>query len=73
MKIFTGNIETQTERLMQLINNKRNEMVKTAENFGTNSEKTLECSQELDTLIVQYQRLGNQKGQTQHESYFTSR
>lgn len=57
MKLFTDMNEVTPEYLLQLISSKRKIMLKTAEKFGTSSEKTLECSQELDALIVKYQRL----------------
>lgn len=57
MKLYTDKNEVTTEHLLQLINNKRKIMLATAEKYGTDSGNTLKCSQELDALILNYQRL----------------
>lgn len=57
MKLFTDKNEVTPGYLLQLISNKRKIMIKTVEKFSIDSEKTLKCSQELDVLIVKYQRL----------------
>ncbi|TMN21844.1 aspartyl-phosphate phosphatase Spo0E family protein [Lentibacillus cibarius] len=46
-----------TDYLLELINHKKETMIKVAETFGFNSDKTLECSQELDELIIKHQRM----------------
>ncbi|TRM13168.1 aspartyl-phosphate phosphatase Spo0E family protein [Lentibacillus cibarius] len=45
-------------------------MLKTAQEFGLGSEKTLKVSQELDELIVKHQRIQNLEGMMQHEDCF---
>lgn len=45
------------EYLLKTINQKREEMVKIGELFGLTSERTLESSQELDELIIKYQKM----------------
>lgn len=45
------------EYLLEMINQKRETMIQTAAIFGMSSENTLLCSQELDELIVKYQRM----------------
>ncbi|MFC4025196.1 Spo0E family sporulation regulatory protein-aspartic acid phosphatase [Oceanobacillus longus] len=54
--LVTHNEETK-EYLLEMINDKRETMLMTAARFGLDSEKTLECSQKLDELIVQHQRM----------------
>lgn len=49
--------ERNKESLAQLINQKREAMMKTAERFGINSKKTLECSELLDELIIRHLRM----------------
>ncbi|WP_249869232.1 aspartyl-phosphate phosphatase Spo0E family protein [Oceanobacillus saliphilus] len=49
--------EETTDYLLDLIHYKREILVKTAERFGLESEKTLLCSQGLDALIVKKQRM----------------
>lgn len=49
--------EITKEYLLELINHKRETMIQTAAIFGMSSENTLLCSQELDQLIVKYQRM----------------
>ncbi|MCT8139370.1 aspartyl-phosphate phosphatase Spo0E family protein [Anaerobacillus sp. CMMVII] len=39
------------------IENKRQDMIKAAENFGMNAEITIKHSQELDELLNQYWRV----------------
>ncbi|MFC5713228.1 aspartyl-phosphate phosphatase Spo0E family protein [Thalassorhabdus alkalitolerans] len=41
--------------LLENIEEKRTEMLETAEKFGLSSEETLSCSQELDHLISEVQ------------------
>jgi len=45
------------ENLLQLIKQKREEMMEISNIHGVASEVTLKCSQELDELIIRYQRL----------------
>ncbi|WP_171046307.1 aspartyl-phosphate phosphatase Spo0E family protein [Lentibacillus cibarius] len=44
------------EHLVQMINQHRNLMLETAKVYGMGSEKTLNISQELDELILAYQK-----------------
>ena len=43
--------------LLKEIDRKREEMVSVARETGFTSEETIQCSQDLDTLIYQYQTL----------------
>lgn len=43
--------------LLQSINEKRDEMLITANKYGLQSDKTIKCSQDLDQLILKYQKL----------------
>ncbi|WP_164670240.1 aspartyl-phosphate phosphatase Spo0E family protein [Virgibacillus doumboii] len=43
--------------LTHLIEQKREQMFKTAATHGMNHQLTLKCSQELDKLILEYQKL----------------
>ena len=43
--------------LLYMIKQKREQMLDIASIYGICSEATLKCSQELDALIVRYQRL----------------
>lgn len=45
------------QRLLNKINHKRSEMISTAVQTGYSSEATVMCSQELDALLIQYQKL----------------
>ncbi|SET08101.1 Spo0E like sporulation regulatory protein [Oceanobacillus limi] len=47
----------QKKLLLEQIRQKRENMLKTAAYSGFNSQQTLERSQELDRLIIKYQRL----------------
>ncbi|TFJ91520.1 aspartyl-phosphate phosphatase Spo0E family protein [Lentibacillus salicampi] len=47
------------ENLLKKIKQKREQMLEIAEIYGIGNEKTLKYSQELDILIVKYQRLKN--------------
>ncbi|MFC7063431.1 aspartyl-phosphate phosphatase Spo0E family protein [Halobacillus seohaensis] len=49
--------EGEEKYLSKLIDLKREEMLKIAKKFGMNNQKTLECSQELDKLIIKYQKM----------------
>ncbi|WP_234031489.1 aspartyl-phosphate phosphatase Spo0E family protein [Lentibacillus cibarius] len=44
------------EMLFQVIKQKRKQMIETANIQGMESADTLKCSQELDVLILKYQR-----------------
>lgn len=47
-----------------IINNielKRQNLIQTAMQYGLNSVKTIECSQELDTLLLQEIKWSNEK------------
>ena len=47
-----------------MINNielKRQDLIKTAMQYGLNSIETLECSQELDTLLLKEIKWSNEK------------
>ncbi|MBZ5751397.1 MULTISPECIES: aspartyl-phosphate phosphatase Spo0E family protein [Metabacillus] len=47
-----------------IINNielKRQDLIKTAMQYGMNSVETIECSQELDTLLLQEIKWSNEK------------
>ncbi|WP_121616366.1 aspartyl-phosphate phosphatase Spo0E family protein [Virgibacillus halodenitrificans] len=54
---YSNKKETSSHYLLGLIHHERALLLKTIEKFGLNSEKTLEASQELDALIVDYQRM----------------
>lgn len=46
------------------IESKRKEMIKAAKEYGLNSDKTIQCSQELDHMLNQYNKcipLGSHK------------
>ncbi|MFD1362811.1 Spo0E family sporulation regulatory protein-aspartic acid phosphatase [Lentibacillus salinarum] len=48
---------TQTlSHLSHIIEQKREQMLSVASKYGMENEKTLECSQELDKLILEYQK-----------------
>ncbi|WP_106496155.1 aspartyl-phosphate phosphatase Spo0E family protein [Lentibacillus sp. Marseille-P4043] len=61
--MITINRKETTGYLLKLINRKRKMMVKAAKKFGIDSKKTLKCSQELDELIIKYQRMVKSEGQ----------
>ncbi len=44
-------------RLLELINNKREVMIETANREGYTSEQTVKCSQDLDLLLYEYQQI----------------
>ncbi len=46
-----------SEKLLKNISSKRIEMISVAEIEGFTSERTIKVSQELDELIIQYQKL----------------
>ncbi|WP_209124415.1 aspartyl-phosphate phosphatase Spo0E family protein [Alkalihalobacillus sp. BA299] len=48
---------TTVERLKEEIEQKKMEMISTAENKGMTSLETLHCSQELDKLIYKFQKI----------------
>ncbi|WP_085994135.1 aspartyl-phosphate phosphatase Spo0E family protein [Oceanobacillus senegalensis] len=52
-----GRKEETMGELMELINHKRNVMLKVAKQYGIGSKITLKYSQELDDLIIKYQRI----------------
>ncbi|WP_299092919.1 aspartyl-phosphate phosphatase Spo0E family protein [uncultured Metabacillus sp.] len=43
------------EKLLETINNKRQEMIETANTEGLTSDSALKCSQDLDKLLNKYQ------------------
>jgi Spo0E like sporulation regulatory protein len=45
------------EQLVEEINKKRNEMINTGMALGLDCEKTIQCSQELDQLLNEYNSL----------------
>jgi hypothetical protein len=45
------------KKLLELIDNKRKEMVEAVKVFGLENEKSIKISQELDQLIIKYQKL----------------
>ncbi|MFD0825834.1 aspartyl-phosphate phosphatase Spo0E family protein [Neobacillus sp. M.A.Huq-85] len=47
--------------LLNRINEKRNILLNIAKSTGINSLKTLECSQELDSLLNLYRKLVSEK------------
>ncbi|MGG3890925.1 aspartyl-phosphate phosphatase Spo0E family protein [Metabacillus fastidiosus] len=52
--------------LLMSINNKREEMIKTAEKESFTSEAVLKVSQDLDELLNIYQRLSIQENESNH-------
>jgi stage 0 sporulation regulatory protein len=44
-------------KLLETINNKRNEMIETANREGYTSETVVKCSQDLDMLLNKYQQI----------------
>ncbi|MGJ9458489.1 Spo0E family sporulation regulatory protein-aspartic acid phosphatase [Oceanobacillus sp. CF4.6] len=58
--MFAYNKETKVN-LIEKINQKKETLLKTAEVYGISSENTIECSQELDKLIVEYQKITESK------------
>ncbi|OAS86701.1 MULTISPECIES: aspartyl-phosphate phosphatase Spo0E family protein [Metabacillus] len=44
-------------KLLETINNKRNEMIDTANRKGYTSDDVVKCSQELDMLLNKYQQI----------------
>ncbi|WP_121616328.1 aspartyl-phosphate phosphatase Spo0E family protein [Virgibacillus halodenitrificans] len=57
MMIFTYKEETKTDYILDLIEHKRKLLLKATDRFGINSQNTLQASQELDELIIKYQRM----------------
>ncbi|MCG1027013.1 aspartyl-phosphate phosphatase Spo0E family protein [Virgibacillus halodenitrificans] len=55
--IFTYKEETKTDYILDLIEHKRKLLLKATDRFGINSQNTLQASQELDELIIKYQRM----------------
>lgn len=55
-KLISDNIEALTKEIEQ----KRRQMLETASVQGMGSDKTLEVSQELDALILEYQKISHQ-------------
>lgn len=53
--MMTINNDGAKKCLMDIIYQKRKQMLKVAEIYGLGSKNTLECSQELDEMIVKYQ------------------
>ncbi|MBU7591833.1 aspartyl-phosphate phosphatase Spo0E family protein [Metabacillus halosaccharovorans] len=51
------NTERMKKSLLELINNKREEMIETANREGYTSVLAVQCSQDLDKLLNEYQRL----------------
>ncbi|MED4403141.1 aspartyl-phosphate phosphatase Spo0E family protein [Metabacillus fastidiosus] len=47
--------------LLTEIELKRKHLISTAKRFGLNAAETIQCSQELDTLILQQLKLTNHK------------
>ena len=45
------------EELIEQVESKREQMIRAIENNGIGSQKALQASQELDTLIAEYQKL----------------
>lgn len=56
--------------LMSEIQNKREEMLLLANKFGHTDGVTIKCSQELDELIYQYQRLTQTKMEAKRKTLF---
>ncbi|AIK36849.1 spo0E like sporulation regulatory family protein [Bacillus pseudomycoides] len=59
--MFTAKREYTMEKLSRDIHMKREEMIHLGLTNGLNSTETIQVSQELDKLIVQYQRYKEQK------------
>lgn len=55
---FTNNEDT-IKYLMEIIYQKRENMLNAAKVYGLASKKTLVCSQELDVFITKYQKFIN--------------
>ncbi|MFB4167245.1 Spo0E family sporulation regulatory protein-aspartic acid phosphatase [Virgibacillus sp. JSM 102003] len=53
-----------TDNLLREIENKKENMVKTAQTFGLTGEETLKYSRELDELITKYQYIQRKEKQT---------
>lgn len=47
--------------LLTEIELKRKHLINTAKQFGFHAEETIQCSQELDTLLLQQIKLDNRK------------
>ncbi|WP_226376878.1 aspartyl-phosphate phosphatase Spo0E family protein [Oceanobacillus halotolerans] len=45
------------EEIQSSIHQKRKELFQVANSYGVGSQETLQCSEELDVLIMMYQRL----------------
>ncbi|RFU71199.1 aspartyl-phosphate phosphatase Spo0E family protein [Peribacillus saganii] len=57
------------EKIGKLIQEKRNEMIKSANENGINSEHTLRFSQELDKLMNAYQKIEKQPASEVHIAF----
>ncbi|WP_156288923.1 aspartyl-phosphate phosphatase Spo0E family protein [Oceanobacillus salinisoli] len=55
------NYKEKKDELLKSIDKKRNDMFEIVSIYGINSEKTLAYSQDLDQLIVQYQKIDGSK------------
>ncbi|WP_100012300.1 aspartyl-phosphate phosphatase Spo0E family protein [Lentibacillus sediminis] len=54
---MTQSVSKVKDSLSQIIEEKRKEMLDTANIFGMSNARTLKHSQDLDELILEYQRL----------------